>query len=137
MADFIATLVDLAKSPDKVKEETAQYAAVPSPAYKPSTPAYPYGLTICLDSDTLDKLGLSGDLPDVGDKVTIIAVGTVTSASANQDEQADGTMKVRRRVELELRQIGVKSVDDIDRAEEMSAERQTKWYGGADKAAAA
>lgn len=138
---MFAMLVDLAKTPEAVKEETAPPTAG-AVAYddggKRATPAYPYGLTICLNEDSLDKLGLGGDLPDVGDQVTIIAVGTVTSASANESKKADGGTVVHKRVEIELREMGVQG-DELAQAEEALAKRTKRWYGEAkgDGAAAA
>ncbi|MBR8460772.1 hypothetical protein KDW07_26895 [Burkholderia dolosa] len=51
-------------------------------------PAYPYGLTICLDDEALAKLGLS-PLPDVGTPMTLMARVEVCSKSQYQNQ--DGT----------------------------------------------
>jgi len=44
-------------------------------------PAYPYGLSISLDDDSMKKLKIGGDDLEVGDKVTITAKAQVTSKS--------------------------------------------------------
>jgi hypothetical protein len=69
----------------------AQDAAEAAEVSAPETgdgPKYPYGLCLCLNDDTLQKLGIG--LPDVGQKVVIHAIATVTRASAVQ-EQDGGT----------------------------------------------
>jgi hypothetical protein len=47
-------------------------------------PAYPYGLSINLDEDGLEKLGLSADDLKVGDTKMLIAKVEVTSVSSNE-----------------------------------------------------
>lgn len=48
-------------------------------------PLYPWGLSISLDSDTLDKLGIK-TLPEVGDSYMLVAMVDVTSTSSNESE---------------------------------------------------
>jgi len=51
-------------------------------------PQYPYGLCICLDNDSFEKLGI--EMPKLGDKLTLEATVEVTSLSAssyNGDEK--------------------------------------------------
>lgn len=70
------------KSDPKTAEETTACCA-PGDA-----PAYPYGLTICLNAEALQKLGMTG-LPVVGSKVRISAMATVTSVSQRQEADGD------------------------------------------------
>jgi len=70
----------------------------PAPTLLNDTPRYPYGLTITLDNETLDKLEM-GSLPKVGKTMTLIAAVTVTSVSSSEDS---GDHEVRRNVSLQI-----------------------------------
>jgi hypothetical protein len=59
------------------KKEAKEQNSGPSIA---ESPQYPYGLSISLDNDTLEKLKL-GDSVEVGDEVAIVAKAKVTSKS--------------------------------------------------------
>lgn len=48
-------------------------------------PAYPYGLSLYLNDETLTKLGMA-DLPDVGSKLQLTAIVEVTSNSQRQTQ---------------------------------------------------
>lgn len=65
-------------------------------------PSYPYGLRLCLDNDTLEKLGLKS-LPKTGVKMTIHAVGEVVSVSQHESEGRDND----RRLEIQIHELGV------------------------------
>lgn len=56
-------------------------------AQQDDAPEYPYGLRICLDSESLDKLGVT-ELPAVGTTMTLMARVEVVSVS--QHESGDG-----------------------------------------------
>jgi hypothetical protein len=56
-------------------------------------PIYPYGLTLQLDDDTLDKLDL--ELPKVGEKLMVMAHVEVTSVSSNASRDGGKTRKHR------------------------------------------
>lgn len=51
-------------------------------------PAYPYGLCLYLDDETLKKLGF-GDPPAVGSELMLVAKVTVTSTGVNQQQDGD------------------------------------------------
>lgn len=55
-------------------------------------PSYPYGLSISLEDEALEKLGLS-DLPAVGTKMLLIAEVEVTSCSVSENEYTKGKQK--------------------------------------------
>lgn len=56
-----------------------------TPAETSATPdAYPWGLSLNLENDTLDKLGL--ELPAVGDELVLVARVKVTSVSSREGE---------------------------------------------------
>lgn len=54
-------------------------------------PAYPYGLRLCLDTETLEKLGIT-DLPRVGTVITLQARAEVVSTGVNQEQDGDKRM---------------------------------------------
>ena len=61
-----------------------------------SRPEFPYGLSLNIDKDELDKLGVM-DLPEVGDEFHIVAVGKVTSVHSNANgngEQAGMQLQI-------------------------------------------
>lgn len=72
----------------------------------PQGPAYPYGLTLQLDEETLAKLGAK-DLPEVGVEVLLSAKAKVTAVSVNeqQDADSDGAPDKRRSVSLQITDI--------------------------------
>lgn len=71
------------------KAEAEKACSVMSP--EKDKPKYPYGLCLHLDNETLKKLGYQ-NLPDIGTKVKIEAVGEVKSISAS-DSQEGGSHK--------------------------------------------
>jgi hypothetical protein len=109
-------MIDMAKSPAEVKKEAKEYAAPDAPA----VPIYPYGLCISMDEDVLDKLGLDGDLPEVGEVVHLVCLAKVTCASSREEETTDGQKKTCRRVELQITHLAADGMeDDDDRGEQM------------------
>ena len=109
-------LVDMAKTPAEVKEDTADVPAAESK----SKAVYPYGLCIRLQEDELEKLGLDGDLPSVGEMIHICAQARVTSVSESEREDSDGKKRKCCCVELQICEMGVPTAEAPPR----------KWYGG-------
>ena len=76
-----------------------------------SSPEYPYGLEICLDECTLEKLGIE-ELPKVGDMVMISAMAKVCAVS--EREMRDDEMD--RRMSLQITEMGLgapkKAIED-------------------------
>lgn len=74
----------------------------------PSGPVYPYGLTIQLGDETLEKLGVK-DLPAVGAEILLSAKAKVTSVSVNEHQDADGDKEAdkRRSVGLQITDLDV------------------------------
>ena len=96
-------MVDMALSPQETKESMA----VPTM----SGNRYPYGLSICLCNDEIEKLGLDDNV-DVGDMLHLFAMGKVTSVSKNDTEEG-----ARVRVEIQLTHLGVEDEDDEEMEE--------------------
>lgn len=53
---------------------------------KADLPEYPYGLRLCLDNDTLKKLGIN-KVPAVGSKMKLMAMVEVCSTSAYETKE--------------------------------------------------
>lgn len=79
-------------------------------------PEYPYGLSISLDDESMNKLGL-GELPAVGDEMMVMAKVKVQSASESEYE---GEGKSRN-VTFQITDMGLKE------EEKRAAD---KMYGG-------
>ena len=73
---------------------------------------YPYGLSICLTQDELDKLGLDAEC-EVGDFIHLFALAKVTSVSMN--DTGDGQ---KCRVELTLTHLGCEDEDEENEEED-------------------
>lgn len=73
-------LISMKQSP----EEAAEYNATSNPG---EAPMYPYGLTLCLNDDSLKKLGMP--LPGVGQEFTLTARVKCTSARADEVQDGD------------------------------------------------
>lgn len=82
-------------------------------------PNYPYGLTLRLDSASLDKLGIS-KLPKVGAKVMVHAMGVITSVSQHESKNNDS-----RNVEIQLQEMGVESAEPVTAKERNEMARES------------
>lgn len=126
---MFAKMTSMAHTPEDLKHEMAEMSA---PSVAPSEykgPKYPYGLCISLDDDSLEKLGMAGDLPPVGSIINFMAIAKVTSASENEREGMDGKAEKCCRVELQITDMGVAGASDADRAVEASEARRERFYG--------
>lgn len=93
---MITAMIDMSKSAEQLAEDMKPYdERTPKPA---DVPMYPYGLCICLDEDSLKKLGLDESPAEAGDGVQLIAMAKVTSSRST--EGADG--KPHRSIELQI-----------------------------------
>lgn len=118
---FHAPMVDLARSAAEVKKEMTTITSMPDRA-----PEYPCGCCISLDDETLEKVGLSGDLPSLGSLIHFCAVAKVTSASMSESMDGDGKPRKCCRVELQIVQMGIPTANK---------DRGQAWYGnGSDHA---
>lgn len=70
----------------KISAAEAKKMMEPSSLAEGDRPRYPWGLSITLDKDALDKLGIDDELPSVGESYVLIAEVDVVSVSSNQSE---------------------------------------------------
>jgi len=115
-------MIDMSKTPEEIKEDIKQ--SMPSPIAADKVPVYPYGLCISLSEEELTKLGLDGDLPDVGDMIHLAAMAKVTSVSESEREDAQGNKTRCCRVELQITHMA--SEDEDREPGEMN------WYDSAE-----
>jgi hypothetical protein len=84
-------LVDMKMSAEEAREEYGS-----APLDDGDLPEYPYGLTICLDDESLAKLGIT-QLPTVGSTMTINARVEVCSTSqySNRKRENETSMSLQ------------------------------------------
>ena len=83
----------------KLSRKEATSLVDPEPG---DAPAYPYGLCLYLDTETLQKLGYS-EPPAVGSELVIRAKVTVSSVGMNQQQDGDK----EQRAELQITDMEV------------------------------
>lgn len=103
---MLPKMVDMAKT----MEEMQETAGIPYPSS--AAQLYPYGLSICLGHDELEKLGLEADC-EPGDLIHMFAMAKVTSVSKNDTGEGP-----KCRVELQITHLGLEEEDEEDEAEE-------------------
>lgn len=115
----LPNFVDMAKSPEEFKESSLHTIGA-CESYP--QPLYPWGLSISLSNDELDKLDLDADC-DVGDTIHLFALAKVTSVSKSEME-LDGKPISNKRVELQITHIALE--DDGEEVEEKAVEPMNK-----------
>lgn len=110
-------MVDLKRTPAEKVEAAA-------PVVANDTPDYPYGLCICLDHDTLDKLDLDADC-EVGDTIHLVCFATVKACS---QEVINGER--RNRIELQITDM---ACEDEDQEGNEAAEGEGEGEGEGDE----
>lgn len=113
-------LVSMKLDPKKIEERNK-----PSSVITDDAPAYPYGLRVNLDEDSLDALGVS-TLPKVGSTMYLGANVKVVSVSDNEHTSEGGETHRHRSVELQITEMGL----DGERAKE-EPQTETALYGAA------
>lgn len=111
--EVLPQFVDMAKNPKEIAEDGA-----PLEAASPSQNLYPYGLSICLTNEELDKLDLDDDV-DTGDTVHLFCLAKVTTVT-----KTDTTDGPKCRVEMQITHIAVESEDEEN--EQVMRRRPTK-----------
>lgn len=77
-------------------KDTEEKGTMLTPA-EPEEAAYPYGLMLCLESEQLDKLGIT-ELPAVGAKMRISAMAEVVGIGQNQEMGGEVCRNVRLQI---------------------------------------
>jgi hypothetical protein len=115
------------------EEKSEPEGPAPEPM-KYDGPKYPYGLSISLDTETLDKLGLGAeaDTADVGDTLHLFALARVTAKRSEERESG----KANRHVELQITHIALESEDDEneDEAKKTATRAEGRYTSGMDGA---
>jgi hypothetical protein len=97
------------KSLKLTKEEAkAQYDCCPSTDGSEDGPRYPWGTSLCLGTEALEKLGL-GLLP-VGTEVLVTARAVITGNSSRQRQSGEKTEDM----DIQLTAMDVELVQDRD-----------------------
>lgn len=89
-------LISMKRTPADKRKDAGECAPIDCIA-----PDYPYGLVINLDSDELDKLGLT-ELPKVGTEIPITVKVRVTRVMAAEEENSKGDSDERRNMSLQI-----------------------------------
>jgi hypothetical protein len=102
--DRIPKMADMAITPTEIENVKILPQSTES-----SAPIYPYGLSLCLNDDTLDKLNME-DNCEVGDMVHFRCVAKVTSCSDHEN--------MGKRIELQIVMMSAEGAEDDDDEEE-------------------
>jgi hypothetical protein len=94
--------VSMKRSEKDKRKDMGEPAAIESIA-----PDYPWGLTINLDTDELEKLGIEKTLPNVGDKLTITAKVVVTTVSQSATTRTSGRNDDSKHVTYQITDIAM------------------------------
>lgn len=111
MVNKIPAMIDMSATPKEIQEIT-----------NPSPPRYPWGLSISLCQDELDKLGLLDEELCVGDMLHLHCLAKVTSVSSNETE--DGS---HCRVELQITHM-TGTEDEDEENKEVDKRMTSKLY---------
>lgn len=90
----MAALVNMARSPEALKKDSSYGTIIAQK--EPDQPVYPWGLSISLGDEELDKLDLDCDC-EIGEEITFVVRCEVTSVSQNKSD--DGP---KSRLELQI-----------------------------------
>lgn len=107
-------MVDMVKTPEEMKE------GMPMALSDSAMPVYPYGLSISLTQDELEKLDLESDC-EVGEVIHLVAMAKVTSKS-----ESETTDEKKCRIELQIVMLGLEDEDEESEEDERPAIRATK-----------
>lgn len=129
---MFAKMINMARTPAEVKEQLKDYPASVGEGSAPSVPSYPWGLSVSLEEESLEKLGMNKRMPAVGETLQVVCMMRVTSVSESESERSDGTKNSCSRVELQITDMGLPMVDVADIEIERSAGRRRRFYGASD-----
>jgi hypothetical protein len=117
--------IDMAKTADDVKKETADYAMPATSSGKPSVPLYSYRHCISFNEEDLAKLGM--EMPTRGETVHFVISAKVTAVSETEREDTDGKVTQCQNVEMQIMTFRPE-VDEILEMEEEGKERRKRFY---------
>jgi hypothetical protein len=100
------SLTDMKMSKKEAKREHAIEAR--------DEPRYPYGLTLNLDKNVLDKLGID-KLPEVGDEMIVAGIGVIESAHEHSRQSGKD-----RSVSIQLQKLEVGPLKEPDAVDAVS-----------------
>ncbi len=105
---MLPKLVDMAKTLEEIQGETTPGGPHPLA----SVNKYPYGLSISITHEELEKLGLDADC-EVGDMIHLFALSKVTSVSKTDTGEGE-----KCRIELQITHLGLESEDEENKEED-------------------
>lgn len=79
-------LHDMSRTKEEKKERTGEVAIS-----SPDVEEYPYGLSLNLEKESLDKLGLDADDFNINSKVEMVCTGEITSIHESASKDNDHT----------------------------------------------
>lgn len=126
---MFAKMINMARTPAEAKEQLKDYPATAGQSSASSVPSYPWGLSVSLEEESLEKLGLAKRLPAVGETLQIVCMMRITSVSESESEREDGSKNSCCRVELQITDMGLPMADMADIEMERSAGRRQRFYG--------
>lgn len=97
----MADLVNMKIDPKKREEKYAESALV-------DRPVYPYGLSVHLDEDAIEKLGLS-ELPKVGKTMKLVALVDVTSVEERENTTGGKETHRHRSIGLQITDLALEA----------------------------
>ena len=100
------------------KESTEEDSPVISG--KTTGPQYPWGLSLDLDNNALEKLGISIEDFSVGDDIEIRAVGKIKRLSSAQYEGEDKD----DRMDIQITKMGISSSSTFDKEFDKAAKKK-------------
>lgn len=112
------------KSMAMTPEEQKEYGmGMPQAVASSPAPQYPYGLRICLNDETLQKLGLS-ERPKVGSFFKVMAMAEVCGTSERECENGE----VQKNVDLQIVEMGL---EKGSAAKDAPMDHEANLYGDA------
>ena len=100
--DTKVALTSMKTHPDKIDWDAGSKAGG---VEAPAGPAYPYGLTVDLNNESLEKLGITEKLPDVGASMVLMATVSVTSVT-DEAIETEGAKRLRS-VRLQITEMAL------------------------------
>jgi len=119
MAHFHAPMKHLARTAEELAPEVQGLSTRAATV----APIYPYGCCLSLDEETMEKLGISGEEPAVGDIIHFCCTAEVRAVPGERMD-GDGNTVKSGCVELQITHMGAPAAPDSPRAD--------RWYGDND-----